>query len=93
MKKLVLSLLEMYKKAIDEDAMVSAGANGGGEVVSGSTPSGDVVTNNQDGMTTDEILGTCDHHKDGYLGAKCFHVPSKAAKKIKKRIPTTDYKF
>lgn len=93
MKTYNVNLIEMYKKALDEDAMVAAAA-GAGEVVSGSASSDGIVSTPTDsGITNDEVLGNCDHHKDGYLGPKCFHVPSRTNKKLKKRIPTTDYKF
>lgn len=49
-----------------------AGGDAGGAVadVSG----GDAAT----GITTGEVLGNCDYHKDGYLGPGCFHIPSRA---------------
>lgn len=78
MKYTFINLLEMYKKALEEDAMVAASAPAG-EVVGGSTAVGDIV-DNSDGITADEVLGNCDHHKDGYLGPKCFHVPKRCGK-------------
>lgn len=30
------------------------------------------------GTSTTDVLGACDHTKDGYMGTDCFHIPAKA---------------
>lgn len=93
---IITNLVEMYKKILDEDAVVAAGDAGVGEVVT--TPAGgtsnEVVdnTNSDNDMMSTEILGSCNHKKDGYLGPKCFHVP-KCAFKIKRKKDMIDYSF
>jgi len=73
-----------FNKVFDrvcEDAVMGGDAGGAaGDVVAGggSTADGDVVGKAADaGIKTDDVLGHCDHKKDGYMGAKCFHIPSK----------------
>ena len=61
--------------------------DGGGEVVTASpTGDGDITAPNS-GTSADDVLGKCDHHHDGYLGTKCFHVPSRCGK-MYRRIPS-----
>jgi len=69
------------KNKIDEDAVVGAAAAGGGEVVAGdANGEGDMVPGSK-GTGVEDVLGKdCDHHKDGYLGPKCFHVPARCGK-------------
>ena len=62
----------------DGGAPIGGGA-GGGDVVSGgdSSPS-DVVSDeppSATGLTTTDVLGKCDHRKDGVFGPGCFHLP------------------
>ena len=78
----MIDLKKMY-----EDAVMAAGAApaSGGEIAAPSQAGdADIV---KAGMTTDDVLGKdCDHHKHGYLGPGCFHVPSKACKMFKREI-------
>ena len=78
----MIDLKKMY-----EDAVMAAGAApaSGGEIAAPSQAGdADIV---KAGMTTDDVLGKdCDHHKNGYLGPGCFHVPSKACKMFKREI-------
>ena len=78
----MIDLRKMY-----EDAVMAAGSApvSGGEIAAPSQAGdADIV---KAGMTTDDVLGKdCDHHKNGYLGPGCFHVPSKACKMFKREI-------
>ena len=78
----MIDLKKMY-----EDAVMAAGAApaSGGEIATSDPASdADIV---KGGMTTDDVLGKeCDHHKHGYLGPGCFHVPSKTCKMFKREI-------
>ena len=78
----MIDLKKMY-----EDAVMAAGATpaSGGEIATpGPASDADIV---KGGMTTDDVLGKeCDHHKHGYLGPGCFHVPSKTCKMFKREI-------
>lgn len=59
-------------KKIFEDAAAAAGGEAGAD------SSGGIVA--PSGVSADDVLGHCDHKKDGYLGgdpAGCFHIPSK----------------
>ena len=65
------------KKELDEDAVMGAGDCGAaaGDIAAPSNAGdSDVVAK---GTSAEDVLGKdCDHHKDGYMGAKCFHIPS-----------------
>lgn len=78
----MISLNSIYEeqKKLKEDAVVGAtGAAGGGEVVANADAAdGDIAPNK--GISADDVLGKCDHQRDGYLGTKCFHVPKKCGK-------------
>lgn len=58
----------------------AGGASVGGGVVNspGDSGSADIVANEpptNTGLTTTDILGKCDHKKDGIFGPGCFHLP------------------
>ena len=78
----MIDLKKIYEKIVEEDAVVAAGDAGAGEVVA-DTGSADADLTASKGISADDVLGKCDHHKDGYLGAKCFHVPKNALGKGK----------
>ena len=69
-------------KKVYEDAVMAAGDAGAavGDIAPASSASAgdaDIVPSNSSMTTTDDVLGKhCDHHKDGYLGPECFHVPA-----------------
>lgn len=73
----MLNFKQIYEDILAEDAMISAPTtSGAGEVVqSQGTSAGDVLGNN------------CDHEHDGYLSTKCFHVPSRCGKLMKRIDP------
>ena len=69
--------------AKEDDGGISAGADAGGAdgglvaeppSVPGSSP--EVVSPPEDpGLDTQDVLGKCDHEKDGFFGPGCFHLP------------------
>ena len=75
-------------KKVYEDAVMAAGDTGAavGDIAPASSASAgdaDIVPSNGSMTTTDDVLGKhCDHHKDGYLGFGCFHVPARAKHEI-----------
>ena len=79
----MIDLKKMY-----EDAVMAAGDAGAaaGDIAPASSASAgdaDIVPSNGSMTTTDDVLGKrCDHHKDGYLGFGCFHVPARAKHEI-----------
>lgn len=78
----MIDFKKIYEKIVEEDAVVAATDAGAGEVVSdGGTVDTDIAPNK--GISADDVLGKCDHHSDGYLGTKCFHVPKNALGKGK----------
>jgi len=77
----MIDFKKIYEKIVEEDAVVAAGDAGAGEVVSNSAVDTDLTS--QKGISADDVLGKCDHHCDGYLGSKCFHVPKNALGKGK----------
>lgn len=38
------------------------------------------------GISSGDVLGSCDHSQDGFLGDKCFHLPKRSKRKILKRL-------
>lgn len=56
------------KNVVKEDAVV---AN------TGATVSGDIQSTSGSGIKAGDILGNCDHEKDGYMKDGCFHIPAK----------------
>ena len=61
-------------KVVKEDAVVGAeGASAG---------SGDIQSSN--GISTNDILGKCDHGKNGFMSKDCFHVPAKVKTPLKR---------
>lgn len=61
-------------KVVKEDAVVGAeGAPAG---------SGDIQSSN--GISTNDILGKCDHGKNGFMSKDCFHVPAKVKTPLKR---------
>jgi len=79
--EILKSLQEEKIIVAKEDEGAAAGGDvGGGVVNSPSTDSdaGDVVQNDgpvKTGLTTTDVLGKCDHKKDGIFGPGCFHLP------------------
>ena len=75
-------------KKVYEDAVMAAGDVGAaaGDIAPASSASAgdaDIVPSKCSMTTTDDVLGKhCDHHKDGYLGPECFHVPARAKHEI-----------
>lgn len=76
-------------KKVYEDAVMAVGAGTGaaGEIAPSSAASGGsadgIVAGKGSMVTTDDVLGKDhDHHKDGYLGPGCFHVPARAKHEI-----------
>ena len=75
-------------KKVYEDAVMAAGDAGAavGDIAptsSASAGDADIVPSKGSMTTTDDVLGQhCDHHKDGYLGPECFHVPARAKHEI-----------
>ena len=75
-------------KKVYEDAVMAAGDAGAavGDIAPASSANAgdaDIVPNKGSITTTDDVLGKhCDHHKDGYLGPECFHVPARAKYEI-----------
>ena len=75
-------------KKVYEDAVMAAGDAGVavGDIAPASSASAgdaDIVPSKGSMTTTDDVLGKhCDHHKDGYLGPECFHVPARARHEI-----------
>lgn len=68
----------MNKRAkLDEDAVMAAGdcaAPIGDVSAPADSADTDVVAK---GTSADDVLGKdCDHHKEGYMSTKCFHIPS-----------------
>ena len=72
--------------SVNEDAIVS-GASASADIAA---PSANVDSDVVDkGIGSEDVLGKdCDHHKDGYMSTKCFHIPSNvlAPKKAKKKL-------
>lgn len=81
-------------KKVYEDAVMAAGDAGAtvGDIAptsSASAGDADIVPSKGSMTTTDDVLGkNCDHHKDGYLGHGCFHMPARA----KHEIPSKKHK-
>ena len=75
-------------KKVYEDAVMAAGDVGAaaGDIALASSASAgdaDIVPSKGSMTATDDVLGKhCDHHKDGYLGPECFHVPARAKHEI-----------
>ena len=75
-------------KKVYEDAVMAAGDVGAaaGDIAPASSASAgdaDIVPGKGSMTTTDDVLGKhCDHHKDGYFGPECFHVPARAKHEI-----------
>lgn len=75
-------------KKVYEDAVMAAGDAGAaaGDIAPASSADAgdaDIVPSKGSMTTTDDVLGKhCDHHKDGYLGPGCFHVPYSAKHEI-----------
>lgn len=90
----MIDFKEIYK-SIMEDGEAGGAVSGGeassgstsgvdGEITSSSTDSDDIVSD-KNGITSNDILGKCDHNKDGYLGVNCFHIPTKMKFPLKRR--------
>lgn len=60
----------------DAGGAASAG-DSGGTADGTSAPAAEVA--DASGIKASDVLGKCDHHKDGYMGPGCFHVPSRVA--------------
>lgn len=75
-------------KKVYEDAIMAAGDAGAavGDIAPASSASAgdaDIVPSKGSMTTTDDVLGKhCDHHKDGYLGPGCFHIPYHAKHEV-----------
>lgn len=54
---------------VDECDGAAAGGDVGGAAVGGG----------EAGISSSDVLGSCDHANTGFLGPGCFHVPSKCA--------------
>lgn len=62
------------KKVVKEDAIVGA---------EGVAPSsGDIQSSS--GISTNDVLGKCDHGKNGFMSKDCFHVPVKVKTPLKR---------
>ena len=86
------SVLKYLKKlseekliAKEDDGGAAIGASDGGAVVAGdaASDSSDVISGGEQqspsktpGLVSTDILGKCDHRKDGVFGPGCFHLPS-----------------
>ena len=66
--------LFIKNKVVKEDAVVGA--------ESASASSGDIQSSN--GISTNDILGKCDHGKNGFMSKDCFHVPAKVKTPLKR---------
>ena len=78
--KYLKKLFEEKLIAKEDDGGAAIGGDvGGGDIVSGGdSPSSDIVPNeppSSTGLTTTDVLGKCDHKKDGVFGPGCFHLP------------------
>lgn len=84
------------QKKVDEDAIVAGGAAAasapaGGDVMSPSDSIAGQMHGN--GISAGDVLGHCDHKKDGYMGKNCNHMPkplklsTDGTKRKKKRTP------
>ena len=90
----MIDFKKIYKTIIEDGD--AGGAIGGGEASSGSTSgvdgeitspstgSNDIVSD-KNGITSNDVLGKCDHNKDGYLGVNCFHIPTKIKCPLKRQ--------
>lgn len=71
--------------SVNEDAIVSGTSASADIAAPSANVDGDVVDK---GIGSEDVLGKdCDHHKDGYMSTKCFHIPSNvlAPKKAKNK--------
>lgn len=70
---------KQYLKDLQEERLVANEDDaGGGDVVAGGceADAGDVVDGDGNGgLTSGDVLGKCDHKKDGIFGPGCFHLP------------------
>lgn len=72
--------------SVNEDAIVSGVSDSADIAAPSASVDSDVVDK---GIGSEDVLGKdCDHHKDGYMSTKCFHIPSNvlAPKKAKKKL-------
>ena len=84
-----------FLKQLKEDKLLTKEDEGG-------TPAGDVTTPSSDtttgdiqpppsgpggSVTTGDILGNCDHEKNGFFSNGCFHRPLPVFPQIISRIP------
>ena len=72
--------------SVNEDTIVSGVSDSADIAAPSASVDSDVVDK---GIGSEDVLGKdCDHHKDGYMSTKCFHIPSNvlAPKKAKKKL-------
>lgn len=75
-------------KKVYEDAVVSAGEGAAASDVQAGAAVSDSSIVKQDSRVSDtDVLGKCDHNKEGgYMKDGCFHLPSRALKLQKREI-------
>lgn len=84
-KKLLEDRVILAKEDGDGGAPAGGGGDGGviapsgGDAGPSTDSSADIISNQSEprtpGLSTPDILGKCDHKKDGFFGPGCFHLP------------------
>lgn len=78
----MVDIAKILEGKLHEDAVMGAGAAApAGDVVSGGSSNTSDGLNAPSGSISDEdVLGKCDHSKNGFMAAGCFHIPKNVLK-------------
>ena len=71
-------------KKVYEDAIAAGGDAGSVSTGADTSVSGNGSETISPEISTDDVLGKCDHEHNGYMKDGCFHLPGKILKTLKR---------
>ena len=78
----MVDIAKILEGKVDEDAVVGGAGDSApaGDVVSGGDTSVSDLLAPSGAISDDDVLGHCDHHKNGFMATGCFHIPKHVLK-------------
>lgn len=78
----MVDIAKILEGKVDEDAVVGGAGDSApaGDVVSGGDTSVSDLLAPSGAISNDDVLGHCDHHKNGFMATGCFHIPKNVLK-------------
>ena len=78
----MVDIAKILEGKVDEDAVVGGAGDAApaGDVVSGGDTSVSDLLAPSGAISDEDVLGHCDHHKNGFMATGCFHIPKNVLK-------------